>query len=241
MTTLLSASAVPHLDTPQARASLAAQAAHFFTFASPLVLLVNALALVAARVGVGVASGDAGAASAAWMSIAVAAATAAWWPLQEWLFHRVLLHLRPRRVFGFLVDPHFARAHRAHHKQPWIVEQTLLPLRVLAVLVPAQALWLLVPSTTLALTAAATYAISALVYEWVHYLCHSHYVPRSAYYRRIWRNHRLHHFKNERHWFSFTVPAVDAWLGTEPHVDDVATSSTVRTLGVDARDLSDTD
>ena len=58
-------------------------------------------------------------------------------------------------------------------------------------------------------------------------------MPRLPYYRRIWKNHRLHHFKSEGHWFSFTVPYVDAWLGTEPAVDSVATSETARTVGVD--------
>ncbi|MDP2343980.1 MAG: sterol desaturase family protein [Deltaproteobacteria bacterium] len=221
---MLLATSHPHLDSPTARSSLTAQAAHFFTYASPLILLVNALGLLTARVAVG---------GLQWLDAPVLVVTAAWWPLQEWLFHRVLLHMKPRRVLGMKLDPVFARAHRAHHRRPWIVEQTLIPVGTLAVLVPAQALWLLVPSEPLALTAAATYAASALLYEWIHYLCHSHFVPRSTYYRRIHRNHRLHHFKNERFWFSFTVPSVDTLFGTDPAAEAVPISDTVRTLGVD--------
>jgi len=119
----------------------------------------------------------------------------------------VLLHRKPTKLLGHTLDPLFARAHRAHHRRPWIVEQTLLPVAVVLVLIPLQPLvWILWPSWHLGLTAGATYAASAVLYEWTHYLCHSHYVPRSDYYRRIWKNHRLHHFKNENHWFSFTVP-----------------------------------
>ena len=35
------------------------------------------------------------------------------------------------------------------------------------------------------------------VYEWIHFLIHTAYRPRTSVYKAIWRNHRLHHFKNE--------------------------------------------
>ena len=41
-----------------------------------------------------------------------------------------------------------------------------------------------------------------MVYEWCHYLIHTDYKPKTAVYRAIWRNHRLHHFKNEHYWFT---------------------------------------
>jgi hypothetical protein len=215
----------PHLDTPAARTSLAAQAGFFLRHTSPLLLALNALALVVARATIG---------GFTWLDAPVLVVTVAWWPFQEWLFHKVLLHRRPTRLFGRTLDPGFARAHRAHHRQPWIVDKTLLPVPLLLVLIALQPVsWLLWPSWHLGLTAGAAYACCALAYEWTHYLCHSHYVPRGTYYRRIWKNHRLHHFKNEHHWYSFTVPMVDAWLGTDPDAASVATSETVRTLGVD--------
>ena len=77
------------------------------------------------------------------------------------------------------------------------------------------------------------YAVMALLYEWVHFLTHTAYVARSSFYRKIWRNHRLHHFKNEHFWYSFVLPQVDEWMGTGPRVSKVETSSTCRTLGVE--------
>lgn len=215
-----------HLDTREARTSLAVQWAHFFRQASPRLLLANFLTLLAARVLVGgFALGE----------LAVVAAVFAWWPIQEWAAHRFLLHLKPFRVFGFVVDPHAARAHRQHHRQPWVVSTTLLPVTVVLTLIPLHALlwWAITPTLALMLTGASAYALAAVVYEWTHYICHAHYVPKGAYYRRIWKNHRLHHFKNEHHWFAFTVPHVDAWMGTDPPVASVENSETVRTLGVD--------
>lgn len=223
------AQAQAHIDTPAARRSLVAQAGFFLRHASPLLLLGNALVLTIARVVV---------AGFTWMDAVAVVLIAAWWPMQEWVFHRFLLHMKPRDVLGsrlrLRLDPGFARAHRQHHRQPWVVETTLLPVKLVVVLMALlPVVWgLALPSVTIALTVATTYAWCALLYEWTHYLCHSHYVPKSAYYRRVWKNHRLHHFKNERNWFAFTVPHVDAWMGTEPAADTVEQSASVRTLGV---------
>jgi sterol desaturase/sphingolipid hydroxylase (fatty acid hydroxylase superfamily) len=68
-------------------------------------------------------------------------------------------------------------------------------------------------------------------YEWVHYLVHSDYRPRSAWFRSVWRNHRLHHYKNEHYWFTVTsAGTADRLFGTYPDPASVQTSPTVRAL-----------
>ena len=79
-------------------------------------------------------------------------------------------------------------------------------------------------------------ASSSLLYEWTHFLTHTRYVPRGRLYRRIWKHHRLHHFKHEGYWFAFTVPWIDGWLGTGPPPDAVQRSPHARTLGGDPRE-----
>lgn len=164
--------------------------------------------------------------------IPLALAVAAWWPLQEWLAHKHLLHLEPFEVGGTRIDPEFARAHRAHHREPRDIDNTLLPLAVLkSAIVANTALWsLLVRDRRLAATGRAVYSTAALVYEWTHFLVHTAYKPRSEFFARIRRNHRNHHYKNEGYWFGFTFPAVDAWLGTEPDPRSVPRSATARDL-----------
>jgi hypothetical protein len=66
----------------------------------------------------------------------------------------------------------------------------------------------------------------------VHFLVHTRWRPRWRPYQVLWRNHRLHHYKNEHFWFGVTRLAADRWLGTQPARDAVATSPTCRTLGV---------
>ena len=70
-------------------------------------------------------------------------------------------------------------------------------------------------------------------YEWCHFLIHSPYRPRGRYYRTIWRNHRLHHFKNENYWFGVTSNLGDVVLGTNPERSVVSKSPTARSLGRD--------
>ena len=85
----------------------------------------------------------------------------------------------------------------------------------------------------LAATAVAFYLIMTLRYEWTHFLVHTRYRPRSAYYRRLWRNHRLHHCKNENYWYGVTMLGGDRLLRTAPAVDSVTTSATCRSLGIE--------
>ena len=70
-----------------------------------------------------------------------------------------------------------------------------------------------------------------LGYEWTHYLVHSDYRPRSRPYRAVWRNHRLHHYKNEHYWFTVTsAGTADRLFGTYPDAAQVETSPTVKAL-----------
>jgi hypothetical protein len=53
-----------------------------------------------------------------------------------------------------------------------------------------------VPLGALISGALAGYSMIFL-YEWIHFLIHTAYRPRTRAYKTIHRNHRLHHFKNE--------------------------------------------
>jgi sterol desaturase/sphingolipid hydroxylase (fatty acid hydroxylase superfamily) len=89
---------------------------------------------------------------------------------------------------------------------------------------------LLVPDRALGATFAATAVTLGLVYEWIHYLVHTDYRPKTAPYRAIWRHHRLHHFKNENYWFTVTTASTaDRVLGTQPDPSEVPTSPTATT------------
>jgi hypothetical protein len=156
------------------------------------------------------------------------------WPLQEWLIHVVILHWKPRRVLGVTLDFRVPRKHRAHHAEPTNLELAFVPLHSYVYSLPLLVLFAfaLAPTTPLALTGIAAYLALSLHYEWVHFLVHTRWIPRTRAYRVLWLNHRLHHYKNEHYWFGVTRRRADQFLGTQPERDAVATSPTCRTLGV---------
>ena len=154
-------------------------------------------------------------------------------PFTEWVVHVTILHLRPVTIRSRTIELHIARRHRLHHQDPKVIRHVLIPQGVLIRLV-AFALpfyYLVTPTWREALTAVVTGYAMLLTYEWTHFLIHSTYVPRSAYYRYIWRAHRLHHYKNEKYWFGVTIHVADHLLRTFPSRDAVETSPTARTLG----------
>ncbi|MEN8184831.1 MAG: sterol desaturase family protein [Myxococcota bacterium] len=154
------------------------------------------------------------------------------WPVQEWLIHVFILHYRPVRILGRTLDFRLPRSHRAHHAEPWRPELVFIPLHSFVYSLPllAGAWWLVAPTPALAFAGITGHLLLTLHYEWVHFLMHTQVVPQTALYRRLWRNHRLHHFKNEHYWFGVTLLAGDRILGTAPDPKTVVTSSTCRAL-----------
>ena len=67
--------------------------------------------------------------------------------------------------------------------------------------------------------------------QWSHFLIHTPYVPRTRWYRTVWRNHRLHHFKHEGYWMGVSSNLGDRLLRTNPDQRSIPKSPTARTLG----------
>ena len=208
------------------RTSLSMGAAwrEFWWHPSPWLISSCLLAAVVSRVAVG--AGD-------WWELAIPAILVALFPVIEWVIHVGVLHWRPRSVGPLKVDSRLARDHRAHHADPRDLPLVFIPWRALVWLLPAYAVvaLLAMPTLTSALTLlVSVYGIKA-GYEWTHYLVHSDYRPRSRWFRAVWRNHRLHHYKNEHYWFTVTTSGTaDRLFGTYPAPATVRTSPTVKAL-----------
>lgn len=204
--------------------TLAQALSHFWRYPSPWLLSAALVTAVAARLAVG----DWRAADAI-VPLAVAVA----FPFVEWIVHVCVLHWRPRRVAGLTLDSLLARKHREHHVNPRDTALVFIPLpSLIGAIVSATAVALLAfPRVGLGLTFLTVVMAVGLVYEWTHYLVHTDYKPKGAVYRFIWRNHRLHHFKNEHFWYAVTTPGTaDRILGTYPDAAAVPSSPTVKDL-----------
>jgi hypothetical protein len=196
----------------------------FWRHPSPWLISVTLLGAVVARVATG--DWQVGDALVPFVMLAV-------FPFAEWMIHVFILHWRPRKVAGFTIDPLLSRKHREHHADPRDVPLVFLPWPVL--------LWLLPLNIGIAVLAfprlgsGLTFLVILLAlgfgYEWTHYLIHSDYRPRSRFYRAVWRNHRLHHYKNEHYWFTVTTSGTaDRVLRTFPDPQQVPISPTAKNL-----------
>jgi hypothetical protein len=204
--------------------SFASSARVFARYTSPRILIVAAASTLVVRLALG--------GFTPW-DLLIPTALLALWPIQEWLIHVVLLHWRPRRVLGVMIDPLVSRKHREHHLQPRHIPLLFIPVHTWWLSGPAVlAAWLLtMPTLELAWTGIAAYFALALHYEWSHFVAHVPWTPRL--YRRISRSHNLHHYKSEKHWFGVSMLAGDRLLGTRADPRTLPTSATVRTLGVE--------
>jgi hypothetical protein len=200
---------------------------------APKVIAAAIVLAAAARIALG---------SFTWRDAAAVAFMAVVYPFGEWAIHVYLLHLRPFTLRGRRVDLPTARAHREHHEDPHCLDLiNFSPREALAILglaVPTAValgagLASLLPGPLPVeplVTALLTGYVLVGAYEWTHFLIHTAYRPRSRYYRSVWRNHRLHHFKNERYWHGITNTVSDRVLGTHPQARDVRRSRTARSL-----------
>jgi sterol desaturase/sphingolipid hydroxylase (fatty acid hydroxylase superfamily) len=196
----------------------------FWRHPSPWMISAFLLGAVVARVAVGGGS--------RW-EVLIPVGLVAAFPAIEWVIHVGILHWRPRRVGRLEVDSLLARKHREHHADPRDLPLVFIPWQVLRWLLPAYVVvaLLAVPSRPAALSLLVSVYTLKAGYEWTHYLIHSDYRPRSAAYRAVWRNHRLHHYKNEHYWFTVTTAGTaDRLFGTYPDPERVATSGTARDL-----------
>jgi hypothetical protein len=200
---------------------------------SPWMILGAIVGLGAARLLIG---------DFTWRDAVAVATMLVVYPFGEWAIHVYLLHMKPFRLRGRVIEPPAARDHRAHHEQPNDLTMILLEAKELS-----QLLFLAVPAVVgvgalvvslvsqplplgAAISAALAGSVAIFVYEWTHFLIHTAYRPHSRYYMAIWRNHRLHHFKNEHFWHWITNNVSDRVLGTNPGARDVPKSQTARTL-----------
>jgi hypothetical protein len=158
----------------------------------------------------------------------------------EWVIHKYLLHAPldswATRTLGT------GSGHHRHHLDPTDIEWLLLRGLDAGVFVTAfgafTAMWavplLWITGSSIVggfLTAWAVAAAGLIHYEWVHLMVHTRYRPRTRFYKALARNHRLHHFRNERYWLGVTSNTGDRLLGTLPkHKSDVPLSDTARTL-----------
>jgi hypothetical protein len=148
----------------------------------------------------------------------------------EYGFHRYAFHARPARNPIVLKLQH--RLHYDHHADPARLDLLFLPLWFVVpnFLVTGALAWAVWPRPGAVGALLAGTAAAILYYEWVRYVAHIPYRPRTAWGRFIKKYHLWHHFKNEFLWFGVTNPSFDFLMRSYRPVSDAEATGTTRNL-----------
>jgi sterol desaturase/sphingolipid hydroxylase (fatty acid hydroxylase superfamily) len=128
--------------------------------------------------------------------------------MHRFAFHAAPLSWAPARKLQ-------RRLHYDHHVEPGRLDLLFLPIWFLAPnLAVAAGLFALLFGPQAAFSALLGMMLAILHYEWVHYVAHIPYQPRTRLGRWIKQYHLRHHFISEKHWFGVSNPALDGVFGT---------------------------
>ena len=140
--------------------------------------------------------------------------------LSEYGMHRFAFHAPPA-PWPFVRGLQ-RRLHYDHHVEPlWFLAPNLAATAVLVAVVlgtPA------VASVMLGVM------LAILHYEWVHYVAHVPYQPRTRFGRWMKQYHLRHHFISEKEWFGVSNPSLDVVFGTFRDPKTALRSATTRKL-----------
>jgi sterol desaturase/sphingolipid hydroxylase (fatty acid hydroxylase superfamily) len=149
--------------------------------------------------------------------------------LSEYGMHRFAFHAPPA-PWPFVLGLQ-RRLHYDHHVEPSRLDLLFLPLWFLAPNLAATAVLVaLVLGTPAVASVMLGVMLAILHYEWVHYVAHIPYQPRTRFGRWIKQYHLRHHFISEKEWFGVSNPSLDMVFGTFRDPKTARRSATTRNL-----------
>jgi 4-hydroxysphinganine ceramide fatty acyl 2-hydroxylase len=149
--------------------------------------------------------------------------------LSEYGMHRFAFHAPPAP--GPFVQKLQRRLHYDHHVEPSRLDLLFLPVWFLAPNLAATAVLVaLVLGTPAVASVMLGVMLAILHYEWVHYVAHIPYQPRTRFGRWIKQYHLRHHFISEKEWFGVSNPSLDVVFGTFRDPKTAVRSATTRNL-----------
>ena len=149
--------------------------------------------------------------------------------LVEYGMHRFAFHASPLPWPALRHLQH--RLHYDHHVEPGRLDLLFLPIWfLLPNLAIAAGLFALVFGSQAAAPALLGMMLAILHYEWVHYVAHIPYQPRTRFGRWMKQYHLRHHFISEKLWFGVSNPSLDLLYRTWREPKAVEKSATVRKL-----------
>jgi sterol desaturase/sphingolipid hydroxylase (fatty acid hydroxylase superfamily) len=140
------------------------------------------------------------------------------WTLFEYIAHRFLFHLKAKSELGKRLVYIF---HENHHEFPRDTERLFMP--PIPSIIMATVIFSVFACISLLSTGSAGYAMvffsgfitGYLAYVSMHYAIHAYAPPK--YFKALWRNHHLHHYKCPEKAFGVSSVLWDKVFGTVPN------------------------
>lgn len=153
---------------------------------------------------------------------------------QEYFTHVYVLHRRqPKSKWAY---KWLYRLHYGHHDLPKRHDLMYMPLWLTVPMTIGNIfiLWAFTPTPHdhLAAFLGATWAYA--LFEWTHLMFHTPYIPKNSLWKKLRQKHLMHHFYNEKQWFSVAPlsPCMDWLMTTGQDREVVRRSESCRYLGL---------
>jgi 4-hydroxysphinganine ceramide fatty acyl 2-hydroxylase len=149
--------------------------------------------------------------------------------LSEYSWHRFAFHAPPA-PWGWMRRMQH-RLHYDHHSEPSRLDLLFLPWWFLLPNLAGTAvlIWLILGAGSVAPVMLGV-LLAIFHYEWLHYVAHIPYQPRTPFGRWMKQYHLRHHFISEKLWFGVSNPTLDLLYRTYREPKGVEKSATVRKL-----------
>lgn len=132
------------------------------------------------------------------------------WTLFEYIMHRYVFHMKPTNEFKRKIQYAF---HGVHHEYP--KDKTRLAMPPLMSFVIAVALFSIFYAlmNTNVFGFLPGFLLGYASYLFVHYIVHA-YPPPNNFFKELWINHAVHHYKNDKIVYGVSSPLWDYVFGT---------------------------
>jgi 4-hydroxysphinganine ceramide fatty acyl 2-hydroxylase len=133
------------------------------------------------------------------------------WTLFEYLLHRFVFHFTPRGEFQERVSFLF---HGVHHQYPNDKKRLVMPITLslaIGVLLFALSFPLFGPWVW---AYSAGFAVGYLAYDMTHYSIHHFRHPKAKWFKRLWKSHLDHHFRDSSKGYGVSSSFWDRVFGT---------------------------
>jgi len=135
------------------------------------------------------------------------------WTLFEYLMHRYVFHFVPRGEFQERISFLF---HGVHHQYPNDKKRLVMPI-ALSLLIGVLLFILSRPLFgNLVWAYAAGFATGYLAYDMTHYSIHHFKNPKGKFFKRLWKSHLDHHFRDSSKGYGVSSRFWDHIFGTLP-------------------------